>query len=63
MSITISTCSPDVLRLAAETGLNVLTVARFLTGWPKTRRGNRKLIVEAAVRLGLSHLLPVEVAE
>lgn len=47
-----------VMLLAAETDLDPRTVEGFLRGTARVQRTTRRLIVDAAARLGLAHLVP-----
>lgn len=55
---TLNEHHPDVIRIAKEAEIQARTVLAYLLGLWKTNRGSKKLIREAAERLGLTHLLP-----
>lgn len=51
----------DRYRLAAESDLDVRTIEAFLRG-ESVQNATRRVILDAAARIGLSHLIPQETA-
>lgn len=51
----------EILILAAESDLDTRTVESFLRG-ERVQRTTRRVILDAAARIGLAHLIPQEPA-